>query len=168
MASSVSFTPASSVDVIYQNTALTFAQLDNAIGPTSGGGYTYSTNPVAVPLFDVRQYSQLIFYLRLDSLTGGTTPTLLLKVYCYDDLTHPGNFKEMYWMATQTIAATGGGATILTGTQGAIPATNTGVANINSNPVTASYRPLFIQPMTVSSGTPTGITGGRLSIYGIR
>lgn len=128
-----------------------------------GPGGVKNVAPAAVGVFDARPYRSVLLLMTVTGLTG-TSPLLTAQFAGRNDLT-PQALPQPGTALGQSIAS-GSARVILF--DSAIGVSNTGVAFVNSEPITLSYWMPFFQFSVVPGGTISGLTTLSTYLYGIR
>jgi hypothetical protein len=162
--SSIATPPGGGCDLVYSDLAL-----PNSItgGLWVGRDGVYA-GFVSANTFDFRPYRLIHITLSYDAITGGTTPTGQLLVMKVDDAAPISSIKQITQMTvTATIPAAGGGVEGYYG-EAALNAGMTVGGGFGTNPAGFVGRIDFCKVGFSFSGSPTGVTNGRIFIWGYR
>lgn len=152
----LSFSNGSRCDLLYASNALPASSIG---GWLKSADDTWPTIGLAT-VFDVRQYSTVIFTLACTAVTGSSSPTAQIILVTYDD--PDGAIAGPQFTVTQTVGGSGG---ISKATFGVVPTTHVGMSD-NFTMARTQERLMFFRLGIQGGGTPTGFTNGRLRVWG--
>jgi len=156
-------TPGLAHVLMASRTDLALANLTDSGGTNFFGPTLVNGSETGVGIFDARSFRQVLVHFYA-ALTGGTSPTVQLGLMAYDSDDTANAIGA--GMAYSTSGAGGGPVTLLTGVGGL--GLGTGDGYYSQPHAFSPMRPAFFRLRAYTAGSPTGLTAGRIFVYGLR